>query len=77
MCKKSKCYYQFEIIKEEMKQKKEILENYLNDYCSDKFAELVYSPDIYDMLIMAGFFSRNKGYVFQKVITTVTGEAVK
>ena len=75
--KKSKCYCPFEIIKEEMKQRKEVLENCLNDYCSDKFAELVYSPDIYDMLIMAGFFSRNKDYVFQKVITTVTGEAAK
>ena len=35
--KKSKCYCPFEIIKEEMKQRKEVLETCLNDYCSDKF----------------------------------------
>ena len=72
--KKSKRYWPNKAVpKKESTNSKDVLANCLNDYYSEKFAELVYSPEIYDMLMVAGFLSHVKGYVFQKVITTGTG----
>ena len=68
--KKSRCFWVDKRIR------KEIFENCLNDYYSEEFAELVYSPAIYDMTIVNGALNHGKCYVFQKVIPTGTGEDV-
>ena len=44
----------------------DIFNNTLGDYFADKISDIVYSPSIYDMLIVTGADEKhNKGYLME------------